>query len=329
MKRSLLLIMDMVSGHAQDGIRVPATGLCAPNVDGYVQAGLLPTFRELRDQGVFVRSWNRGTCNTPHGMRYLASGSYRAKASPKVDPYWGFDEIAPIPTILSACKKSHPAGKVAAFGSDAWMQTGWWKAQDCTMGWGSYYSDFITMQHAFSWMLANPEWKMVLLYLAQYDKTGNCPVFKDGAAYTQDKHHSIQMLDRYLWSVMHFLREKEWWRDTYLFVGSDHGCHVTCSVAVEEGRKRGIAEKDLANYCSNHQDPYDCYVWDFEKNRATARRADDCRRTLFMVGGGALPDRHRGTVVPEAEIIDFAPTVAHCLDIELATDGKPVLAGGT
>ena len=325
MNRAFLLILDMVQGHAAGGPPVPTTGLCPPNVEGYIQAGRLPTFAELKAQGVFARCWNRGICNTPHGMRYLAAGSYRAKASPKIDPYWGFDEVAPIPTILAAGKKRYPEGKVAAFGSDAWMQTGWWKAQDCTMGWGSYYSDFITMQHAFAWMLGNPDWKLVLLYLAQYDKTGNCPVFKPGATYTQDKHHSIQMLDRYLWSVMHFLREKEWWGETGLFVASDHGCHVACSVAVEEGRRRGVPENDLPNYCSNHQDPYDCFQWDFAANRATDRRADDCRRTLFMVGGGALAAQHRGTVVPEAQIIDFAPTVAHCLGVDLATDGKSIL----
>ncbi|MBU0715347.1 MAG: hypothetical protein KJ964_08330 [Verrucomicrobia bacterium] len=327
MPRALLLIMDMVSGHAADREVSPVTGLCYPNADGYMKAGLLPTFQQSRERGVFVRAWNRQTCNTPHGMRYLASGSYRAKASPRLDldPYWGFDEIAPIPTILSACKKACPEGKVAAFGSDAWMQTGWWKARDCTMGWGSYYSDYLTMQHAFSWMLANPDWKMLLLYLAQYDMTGNCPLKKEGAAYTEDKHHSLLMLDRYLWCVCHFLQEKTWWDETFLMIGSDHGCHVGCDVAVKEGRTRGIPEPELKNYCSNHEPPYDCVAWDFQRNRPTDIRADDCRRTLFMIGGGALPKVRHGQEIPEAEIIDFAPTTASLLGIPMETDGKPLL----
>ncbi len=326
MKRTLLLIMDMVSGHAAEREPSPVTGLCYPNADGYMQAGLLPNFQEVRRRGVFVRAWNRQICNTPHGMRYLASGSYRAKASPAPDQvFWQFDEIAPIPTILAACKQTHPEGRVAAFGSEAWMQTGWWKAQDCTMGWGSYYSDYLTMQHALAWMLDNPDWKMVLLYLAQYDQTGNCPLKKDGAAYTQDKHHSLLQLDRYLWCVCHFLQEKGWWDDTFLMIASDHGCHVGCDIAVQEGRGRGIAEADLANYCSNHQAPFDCTAWDFTKNRPTDIRVDDCRRTLFMVGGGALPAVHHGLEVPEAEIIDFAPTVASLLDIPMQTDGKALL----
>jgi len=326
MKRALLFITDMVAGHWVEGVTIPTTGLAPPNVHDYMDAGLLPTFSEVRENGVFAFAWNRGICNTPHGMRYLASGSYRAKASPMGNKLnWKFDEIAPIPTILDACKASHPDGKVAAFGSDAWMQTGWWKARDCTMGWGSYYSDFLTSQYAMNWMLNNPDWQMVLLYLAQYDVTGNCPVYKEGAAYMEDKHHSIQQLDRYLWVVKTFLEEKGWWDETVLCIASDHGCHVGCNVAVANGRKKGVPEAELPGYCDNHGAPHDCFVWDFEKNTVSDTRCDDCRRTLFMLGGGALEEAQRGKEMAEAEIIDFAPTVAKLMEVELETDGKSVL----
>ncbi|MCM8762268.1 MAG: hypothetical protein NC929_02985 [Candidatus Omnitrophica bacterium] len=60
------------------------------------------------------------------------------------------------------------------------MQTGWWKAPDATYGWGSYFSDFLTMQTCFNWMMGNTDWKKVLLYLAQYDLTGTVLYIKEG-----------------------------------------------------------------------------------------------------------------------------------------------------
>lgn len=324
-KRSLILILDMLAGHWADGSSSPVTGLPYPNVQGYKKAGLLPNFGDCMRNGIYVNVWNMGTCNTPYGQKYLASGTYETDSVPGND-HWDMLRGQEKLTILQSCKQVYPAGKVAAFGSDAWMQTGWWKAHDCTMGWGSYYSDFLTSHYAFNWMIGNPDWKMVLLYLAQYDMTGNCPVYTEGAAYTKDKHHSLLQLDKYLWMVNTFLKEHGLWDDTYVFIGSDHGCHVGCNVAVEEGRERGVAEADLANYCSNHQAPYDCYIWDFEKNQATEKRSDCCRRTTFIVTGGALPKEKYGRVVDDAEIIDFAPTIADAMDIDFTADGKSILS---
>ena len=321
-KRSLILILDMLAGHWVEGSESSITKLSYPNVKGYVKAGLIPGFEDSIQNGIYVNAWNMGTCNTPYGQRYLASGTYETGSATELDPYRSkFDKE----TILQACKRTYPDGKTASFGSDGWMQTGWWKAADCTMGWGSYYSDFLTTQNAFNWMMGNPDWNTVLLYLAQYDLTGNCLVYKEGSAYMEDKHHSLLQLDRYLWMVKTFLKEQGWWDDTYLFIGSDHGCHVGCNVAVEDGRSRGIAEADLANYCSNHQPPYDCHIWDFEKNRATDKRSDCCRRTTFIVTGGALPEEQYGRVVERAEIIDFAPSIADVMGVEFKADGKSIL----
>lgn len=324
-KRSLILILDMLAGHWPEGSESPVTGLPYPNVQGYEKAGLLPNFGETMRNGIYAHAWNNGFCNTPHGQKYLASGTYETESVPGIDPYWKMLRGQEKETIMQACKRTYPGGKVASFGSDAWMQTGWWKGSECTMGWGSYYSDFLTSQYAFNWMMSNPDWNMVLLYLAQYDVTGQCPVYKENAAYMQDKHHSLLQLDKYLWMVNTFLKEQGWWDDTYLFIGSDHGCHVGCNVTVEEGRERGVAEADLPNYCSGHQPPYDCHVWDFEKNEATEMRSDCCRRTTFIVSGGALPSKYHGKVVDRAEIIDFPPTIADIMEIDLATDGKSIL----
>ena len=325
--RGLILILDMLAGHWAEDVVVPSTGLPPPNVIGYVKAGKLPNFRECIEKGIFVYSWNKGICNTPHGMKYLASGTYKIKARVKKGDrlYWEFVEGRGKETILSACKKKYPKDKVASFGSDSWMQTGWWKAPDCTMGWGSYFSDFLTAEYALNWMLNNPDWKMVLLYLAEYDKTGNCPVFKKDAGYTEDKHHSLLQLDKYLWMVKTFLEERGWWKETYLFIGSDHGCHYGCNVAVEEGIKRGIPQKELSNYCSNHQEPHNCYLWDFEKNKATDKRSDCSRRTTFIISGGALSTNFQGKTIKYGEIIDFSPTIAKLMGIDFPSDGKSVI----
>ncbi|MDD2707395.1 MAG: hypothetical protein PHV34_05240 [Verrucomicrobiae bacterium] len=324
-QRAFILILDMLAGHWAGKTTVPATGLPPPNVWGYAQAGKLPAFQDCIENGTFVKAWNKGNCNTPYGQKYLASGTYETRSVPGVDPYCLMVQGAEKETILSACKRKYPAGKVAAFGSDAWMQTGWWKATDCTMGWGSYYSDFLTSQQCFKWMLENPEWKMVLLYLPQYDLTGNCPVMGKDTAYTKDKHHSLLQLDRFLWMVKTFLQEKNWWNETGLFIGSDHGCHYGCDAAVKAGRKKGVPEKELSNYCSNHEPPYDCLVWDFEKNKPSKQRSDCCRRTTFIAGGGAWPARMRGKIVEQGEIIDFSPTIADFMKIKLPADGRSLL----
>lgn len=323
--RAFILIFDMLAGHWDEEVIVPATGLQPPNVFGYVKSGLLPTFRECMDKGVFVYAWNMGTCNTPYGQKYLATGSYKTRSVPGEGPFWIMVEGVERRTILTACKMKYPNKKVAAFGSAAWMQTGWWKAQDCTMGWGSYFSDFLTMQYCFKWMLENPDWKIVLLYLAQFDLTGNCPVFQAGAPYTKDKHHSLLELDKYLWMVKKFLTEHGWWPETFLFIGSDHGCHVGCNVAVKEAIEKGLPPEQLTNYCSNHQPPFDCYLWDFAGHTPTQKRIDCCRRITFLFTGGALPAEYHGKVIPRAEIIDFASTIAKLMEIDLGGDGNSVL----
>lgn len=325
-RRTFILIFDMLAGHWDEDIIVPSTGLQPPNVMGYVKAGLLPTFKECIENGVFVYSWNNGICNTPYGQKYLSSGTYKGiRAEPGSDPYWKLVEGIDIKTILTACKEKYPEGKIGSFGSDAWMQTGWWKAPDATYGWVSYFSDFLTMQTCFNWMIGNPDWKMVLLYLAQYDLTGNCPVYKEDATYTKDKHHSLIYLDKLLWMVKEFLKENKVWEETFLFIGSDHGCHYGCEVAVNEGRERGIPESELINYCSNHQPPYDCRQWDFKNGRVTEKKIDCTRRTTFIVSGGALPESLRNKIIPYGEIIDFAPTIARLMEIDFFSEGKSLI----
>ena len=316
----------MLAGHWADRVLAPPTGLPPPNIDGYVRAGLLPNFSKAIGTGVFVKCWNRGQCITPLAMKYLASGSYDVEAAPTgSEPYWAFSKGGDLPTISSACKNTYPNRKVASFGSDAWMQSGWWKAPDCTMGsFQSYYSDFLTMQQCLAWLCANPDWSLVLLYLSQYDKTGNCPLLKKDAAYTEDKHHSIQRVDHYLGDVMLFLEESGLWDETILVVASDHGCHYGCDVTVREAREHGIPENVLPNYCGSHQAPWDCLVWDFERARVTEQRSDCARRTTFILTGGALSAEQKAGARPEAEIVDVPATIADVLAINLDCEGRSI-----
>ncbi|MBN1444551.1 MAG: sulfatase-like hydrolase/transferase [Candidatus Omnitrophica bacterium] len=324
-KKALIVVFDMLAGHWDKSIVVPSTGLQPPNVMGYVKAGKLPAFRECIEQGVFVYSWNNGNCNTPYGQKYLASGTYKVKAEAMNGSFCQLTEGMDRKTILNACKEQYPAGKVASFGSDAWMQSGWWKAPDATYGFGGYFSDFLTTQYCFKWMTENPDWKMTLLYLAQYDLTGNCPVYKKDVFYTEDKHHSLLYLDKILWMIIELLKESGWWNETLLFIASDHGCHYGCETAVEEGRSRGIPEKSLSNYCSNHQPPYDCRQWDFKNNTVTNKKSNCCRRTTFMINGGALPQDLRKKSISYGEIIDFSPTIAKLMGINFSSDGTSLV----
>ncbi len=323
-KRAFILIFDMLAGHWNEDVIVPSTQLPPPNVMGYVKNNQLPAFKESIQEALFVNAWNKGTCCTSYGQKYLASGTYDIQVEPATTPYVKLAKGMESETILYACKKKYPEGKIASFGSDAWMQSGWWKAPDATYGWGSYFSDILTAQTSFKWMLSNPDWKMLLLYLAQYDMTGNCPVYMKNGSKWKDKHHSIIYIDKILWLVKEFLKENGWWEDSYLFIGSDHGCHYGCEVSVEEGRKRGIPEEELINYCSNHQAPYECRQWDFNLNKVSETASNCAQRITFIIDGGALRQDLRNRKIPYAEIIDFAPTIAKFMDIQFSSCGKPV-----
>jgi len=48
------------------------------NTWDYARLGLAPNFRRLVEEGLFCFAWNMGECDTPHGMKYLATGRYDA-----------------------------------------------------------------------------------------------------------------------------------------------------------------------------------------------------------------------------------------------------------
>lgn len=331
-KRTFILIIDQLMGHCHERSPIlPGTGLQPPNVMSYAKAGMLPEFNECIKNGLFVYSWNNRKTHTPYAQKYLAQGSYRMKMKFGDDSIdrWELLEGHNRKTILSACKERYPQCKTASFGGSNFEKTGWWRACDCSMGFSSP-NDFLFTQYCFKWMLENHNWKMVLLLLPQYDITACCPVVRKGAysgnPLLKDKHSAILEIDKYLWMIRRFLKEKGWWDDSYLFIGSDHGLHIGCDDAVKSARETGVPEDQLWNHAGAHASaPTECVLWDYERNRPTRIRNDCPRRHTFIISGGALPNKHRGKTIEKAEIIDFAPTIAKLMDIELPCDGKSVI----
>jgi len=77
MKRVIYLVIDQLAGHWEESVKIEGTDLPPANVKGYHERGLIPNFSYLIDNGLWVkRPWNKAECQTPCGMRYLATGSY-------------------------------------------------------------------------------------------------------------------------------------------------------------------------------------------------------------------------------------------------------------
>ena len=118
--------------------------------------------------------------------------------------------------------------------------------------------------------------------------------------------------------MIDYLHEDRGWERTLMVIASDHGYHAGCNVAKENGA-------ESANYCADHLAPFDCHVWNFEKGERTGTPSCGPRRTTGIVSGGALAPEFRGTIIPEAEITDIAPTVADALDVLFPCEGKSLL----
>ncbi|RLE88462.1 MAG: hypothetical protein DRJ49_05005, partial [Thermoprotei archaeon] len=113
------------------------------------------------------------------------------------------------------------------------------------------------------------------------------------------------------------LKAKKLWDETYIIVASDHGYHLGCNVA----RKKGAR---TVNLCWGHDKPFDCYVWDFEKDRPTDTYSGGTRRITFIVSGGGLEEYYRNKSGREAEIIDVMPTIADILEVPYKCEGKSI-----
>ncbi|RLE79501.1 MAG: hypothetical protein DRJ52_08285 [Thermoprotei archaeon] len=327
----ILLVIDQLPGHWAEGVYVDEKKKIPPvNIKGYYERGLIPHFAELIDNGLWVlRPWNRGICFTRQGMRYLATGSY---TRPLYDEeYWrnpedysdeektGFFEYA----------KEYYKGELKCATIGGWYERGYFYVPDTIV---SPHCTKISLHNTVEWsdlllwrnfikpyMDFNPDFNLMLIYFPTFDVINRCPSYvekSDTNPFTS-KHSYMMLLDYIIGEIVEYLKSKKMWNQTYIIVASDHGYHLGCSIARKQGARS-------TNWCCGHDAPFDCYIWDFEKDRPTDKYSGGTRRVTFIVSGGALPEDYRGKIVREAEIIDVAPTIADILEVPYKCEGKSI-----
>ena len=326
MTRVLFIVIDQLAGHWAEGVTV-AENMPPVNVWGYHKKGLIPTFSSLIENGVFAFAWNRGTCDTPHGMKYLATGGYN------VEPFWkslknqSYYERNPSDPVglLEFAKSSNPEGITSAcFTTNNWAAPGYFYTAGDIHALTSYYPDEAMWRDlALPYLRKTKNWNLVLVYFPVNDIVSNCPSYAFWNPHVRSSKHSyIQFLDGLLGEVVEYLKSDGLWDHTYLILASDHGYHAACSAAREVGKMIGV---NSPNWCCDHLPPYDCEVWDYANDRSKGEYSGCARRVLSIVSGGALDKSFRGKIIGESEIIDIAPTIADVLGIPYKCEGKSLL----
>jgi hypothetical protein len=332
MKRVVYLVIDQLAGHWEESVKIEGTDLPPANVKGYHELGLIPNFSHLIDNGLWVkRPWNKGLCQTPCGMRYLATGSYLDEKACydgsykrpwyiESEKHMGFFEFA----------KRHYGEKLTAgiFSCSPWLSKGHFYVPEFMHAMVSGYADEVMLrQCALPWMarIDNPEipltWNLVHIYFPVMDGIGHSGAPSYGPPDSDprsSKHSYLLFLDGLVGEITEYLNKTGIWDETCFVIAADHGYHLGCSEAAESGVTTN-------NQCHGHAKPYDCEVWDFEKNQSTGVYSGGPRRTTFILSGGALDEQYRGKTIEEAEIIDVIPTIADLLDVPYECQGKSVL----
>ncbi|RLE80199.1 MAG: hypothetical protein DRJ51_06290 [Thermoprotei archaeon] len=317
--RVFYLVIDQLAGHWEESVRIEGTDLPPVNVKGYHERGLIPNFSYLIENGLWVkRPWNRGRCDTPHGMKYLATGSYSEKGCYAPAKPW-FLEAEEETAFFEFVKKYYRERiNVGVFSCSPWLIKGYFYTPDSMHGLVSGYSDEVMLKElVFPWMEnVVPKWDLIHVYLPGMDSVTNCPSYgSESSDIRSSKHSYMLFLDRLVGDVTRFLKDKGLWEETYFIIASDHGYHLGCSVA----RERGIKTN---NWCCDHPPPWDCEVWDFKEDRSTGIYSGGPRRITIIVSGGALGEEYRGKVIEEAEIIDVIPTIAEILEVPYKCQGR-------
>jgi len=331
-KKVILIVIDQLPGHWAEGVYVDRGRRVPPvNVKGYHELGLIPNISYLIRSGLWVvRAWNRGVCDTRHGMRYLAVGSY---ARPLYDSeYWrhseDYSEEEKVGFFEFAKEYYRGELKCAVFGG--WYERGYFYVPDTIV---SPRCTKIAVQNTVEWsdmilwrdfvrpyMDFNPDFNLMFVYFPTFDVLNMCPSYLEGEGANPftSKHLYIKLLDSVIGEMVDYLKARGLWEETVLVLASDHGYHLGCDVA----RRMGASS---ANWCCGHDKPFDCVVWDFERDEPTGEYSGGPRRVTFVVSGGGLPEEYRGRVVREAEIIDVVPTIADILEVPYKCEGRSVL----
>ena len=305
--RLFYIIIDQLAGHWADNVFVH-DNIPPANVLGYVERKFLPNFEYIIRNGVWVkRPWNRGTCDTLHGMKYLCTGSYDMNIEV------GFFEYLTIKYKVNC----------AVFTTSPWGKRGYFYIPGYMVSlpgyYAPYYDDYLVWKlFVMPYLESNENWEALHFYMAINDMVSHCPSYqKTNPHVKSSKHAYLIYLDKLLGEIVSFLKVKGYWDDTLLVVASDHGYHLGCSVA----RGMGVT---TANWCCDHPAPYDCEVWDFEKDKSTGIYSGGPRRITFILSGGAISD-YKGLIIEEAEIIDVIPTIAKILGVEYKAEGKSII----
>jgi hypothetical protein len=322
-KRILFIVIDQLPGHWAKGVNV-AEDMPPANIWDYHKKGLIPNFSNLIKNGIFAFSWNRGTCDTPHGMKYLATGSYN------VEPFWKlmknqsfYDRTGLEPMgLFEYAKRHNPEGITAAcFTTDNWAAPGYFFTATDTYALSAYFSDEnMWRDFALPYLRRRIDWNLVHVYFPINDIISNCPSYSFWMPHARSsKHAYLLFLDSLLGEIVEFLKFNDLWSETYLILASDHGYHAACSAARNIEARIGI---NSPNWCCDHHPPYDCEIWDFENDRSRGLYSGCPRRTLSIVSGGGLEKSLQGKIIEESEIIDIAPTIADILKIPYKCEGK-------
>ena len=322
--RVLLIVIDQLPGHWVNGVEV-AEGIPPVNVWDYARLGFTPNFHRLIREGVFCFAWNKGECDTPHGMKYLATGRYDAApywTTANGWPYYPRTQDNPGPIGLFEFAQHYAPGRIrpACFTTDHWIAPGYFYTAGYSVALSAYYPDeLVWREFARPYLRKRREWNLVYIYFPVMDSVSFCPSYQKHAPHPRSSKHAYMLfLDSLIGEVVEFLEYNKLWDETYLILASDHGYHAGCSTA----RKVGATS---SNWCCDHPPPHDCEVWDFDEDKSTGRYSGCTRRVLFLVSGGALDPNLREKVLRDVEIIDVAPTIADILDIPYECEGKSIL----
>lgn len=324
-KRVFYLVIDQMAGHWAGGVTV-SDNLPPVNIKGYHELGLIPTFSHLIDSGIWVREpWNRGICNTPNGMRYLATGSYGSLDKDAIGGNQGQKRVVDRPEtpvgFFEYVTENYPDQvNTAVFTTAAWIRAGYFHSTQYVNGLPGFHpDDSMWYDFALPWLKQNPNWNLVHVYFPTFDTILCCPSYwRQSPHIKANKHAYILHLDGLLDSIVGYLKHKHIWDETYLVVASDHGYHLGCDAAVRGGAP-------LRNWCEDHYAPYDCMVWDFEQGKPTDMYSGGPRRTTFFISGGAVPKAWRGCTIDTAEIIDVIPTIAEMMQVDYHCEGRSIL----
>ncbi|MBM4044911.1 MAG: hypothetical protein FJ279_07345, partial [Planctomycetes bacterium] len=231
------------------------------------------------------------------------------------------DNPGPI-GVMEAAKRHHSKRHMVTFTTAYWINPGYFYVPDMSMGFpGMFPDDRMWGEFGLPYLRKRRDWVLAHVYLTTMDGVSLCPSYtpEPPADCRKTKDAYIRHLDEIVKEMIDYVREDNGWERTLIVIASDHGYHAGCTVAKAKGATS-------ANFCADHPAPYDCRVWDFQADRETNIPSNCARRTTCIISGGALAPELRGTVVPEADIIDVAPSVAEALGVPFPCEGRSLLS---